>query len=89
MDDRIDDAVAASQIGDAGHGTRPPADLSKGPLDRVGRTDAPPVGCGEGVEGEQCFPIAQEGRGRPLGAVRRQASRHWCRARSAAVRVRA
>jgi hypothetical protein len=35
MDDSVDDAIAAGEIGETGHGARPPADLSKSSFDGI------------------------------------------------------
>lgn len=52
MDDGVDDAVAAGQVGKARHGASAAADLAKGAFNGVGRTDAATVGGGHRVEGE-------------------------------------
>jgi len=60
MDNRVDDPITAGNVGETGHRSSAPADFAKGPFNRIGRSDPPPIERGHGVEGEEGFPVAQE-----------------------------
>lgn len=60
MDNRINNAITAGDIGEARHWSRPSPHFPKRAFNRIRRSDPPPIGRGYGEKGEERFPVAQE-----------------------------